>query len=374
MSQAFAIVIPSLNPDGSLPGYVAALREKTDAPIILVDDGSREVARAFFQQCVSDVPNVSLLTHPVNRGKGRALKTAFAHLLEAMPHLEGCVTCDSDGQHAPDDVVRCLAALKENPDALVLGCRTFNLSHVPWKSRLGNKVTCALFRLATGREIRDTQTGLRALPAAFMREMLYCPGERFEFETYMLLRLRDRAIIQLPIETLYVNGNRETHFDPLRDSARIMSIVLGAGCLKLAKFALASALSFGVDIGLFTLFYYKVFGEGTSGRLFLSVALARGISLVFNYCCNRYFVFGEVRGGPSLDGASFGRYLVLAATIMAASYALTRLSHHVLPGAPLPWVKAGVDLVLFLASYGVQRLVIFRPQNRPRATCATALK
>ena len=193
--DAYAIVIPSFHPDTALPAYVAALRAKSEAPIVIVDDGSGEEARALFRRCAEEVAGVEVLTHETNRGKGRALKTAFAHLLETRPDLAGCVTCDSDGQHAPDDVSKCLEALAANPEDVVLGSRTFHLSHVPWKSRWGNNTMRALFRLVTGRKLRDTQTGLRALPADFMRDMLACPGERFDFETHMLLRLGGRRVV-----------------------------------------------------------------------------------------------------------------------------------------------------------------------------------
>ncbi len=357
--QKFAIVIPSLNPDKGLLRYVASLRAMTDTPIVLVDDGSRDELKPIFRQCVADVANVSLLVHEVNKGKGRALKTAFGRLLDTIPELLGCVTCDSDGQHAPQDVLKCLNALEKEPDALILGCRAFHLDHVPWKSRFGNNSMRRLFRLATGSDFRDTQTGLRAIPAEFMRELLECPGERFEFETYMLLRLNGRKLLQIPIETLYVDGNRETHFDPLRDSLRIFSIIFAACLRKLAKFAFASVLSFGLDIGLFTLLYYRVFNEGTLGRLFFSVAIARAVSLLFNYCCNWYFVFGEVHGGRDFNAKAFGKYLLLAGFIMAASYGLTNACHVAFPQIAVPVVKVCVDFVLFLASYGVQRMLIF---------------
>jgi putative flippase GtrA len=217
-----------------------------------------------------------------------------------------------------------------------------------------------LFRLSTGRDFTDTQTGLRAIPADFMRELLSCPGERFEFETHMLLRLKGRKVVQVPIETLYIDGNRETHFDPFRDSLKISAIIVWAGLRKLMVFALASGLSFGVDIGLFTWFYYRVFGEDAFGRLFFSVALARVVSVFFNYCCNRYLVFGESHDGRRFNLNAFGRYLVLAVFILAASYILTGVFHALFTQVALPWVKGCVDLALFLMSSCVQRLAIFR--------------
>ncbi len=221
-----ALVIPSLDPDPRLPSYCAALRGRTDAPILLVDDGSRAERRNVFDECVAAAPDVSFVRHKTNRGKGRALKTAFAELLRTSPDLAGCVTADSDGQHAPEDVVRCMELLKENPGALVLGCRTFDRADIPWRSRFGNGWMRTLFRVISGRRFDDTQTGLRGIPAGFMRELLDVPGERFEFESEMLLRLGHRPLVQFPIRTIYENRNAGSHFRPFADSAKILRILL----------------------------------------------------------------------------------------------------------------------------------------------------
>ena len=229
-----AIVIPSLDPDERLPAYCRALRAATPAPILLVDDGSRAELRPIFDECLAAADGVELLRHDVNRGKGRALKTAFERLL-ARPGFLGCVTADADGQHAVEDVVECLRRLEASPGALVLGCRRFSGPDVPWKSRFGNNWMKTLFRLATGRRFHDTQTGLRGIPAPFMRELLGCPGERFEFETRMLLRLGTRKLVQLPVRTLYADGNRATHFRPLADSLSVVSVVFAESAARFAR-------------------------------------------------------------------------------------------------------------------------------------------
>lgn len=357
--DAFSLVVPALNPGPGLPGYLAALRERCGVSIVLVDDGSHPGAAPVFRQCADAVPGLVLLTHSANRGKGRALKTAFAHLLDTRPGFSGCVTCDCDGQHDPGDVARCLSALADNPSALVLGCRTFSLAHVPWKSRLGNNAMRTLFRLVTGRAFQDTQTGLRAISADFMRKLLDCPGERFEFETRMLLRLGRRPLLQIPIQTLYADGNRATHFHPFADSLRVVAIILAEGAAKFARFVSASLLSFGIDIGLFSLLHYAVFPSGARARLFVPVLAARAVSLLFNYSANRYFVFGDVHPDRRFDARAFRAYLLLAVAIMGASYAFTRLGHALFPGIPVAAVKAAVDLLLFFSSYAVQRIWVF---------------
>ena len=361
-----AIVIPSLDPDGRLPAYCRALREATDAPIVLVDDGSRAELRGVFDECAAAATGVELLRHDVNRGKGRALKTAFAHLLAARPGLVGCVTADADGQHAVEDVVECLRRLEAAPGALVLGCRRFTGPDVPWKSSFGNNWMRTLFRLATGRRFLDTQTGLRGIPAAFMRELLDVPGDRFEFESDMLLRLGDRPLDQYEIRTIYENGNKGTHFRPVKDSIPILRLVLrgSAGrCRRLALFAGVSVASFALDIGLFHVLHERVFAAGAAGRLFGSVAIARAVSLSFNYACNRHLVFRDGVRHPVFEGRSFGRYLLLAAAIMTASWALTKAVAAAMPGVLVTPIKAGVDLCLFFASYAIQRRYVFPPRK-----------
>lgn len=351
----YAIVIPSLNPDGGLPRYVAALRAMVSCPILLVDDGSREESKSVFDECAHVASNVIVLRHDVNRGKGRALKTAFSFLLEKFPDIRGCVTCDSDGQHAPEDVRRALDALDANQDSLVLGCRMFDLAHVPWKSRFGNKWSRTLLSLASGVSVADTQTGLRAIPAEFMRELVECPGERFEFETYMLLRLRGRPLVQMPIQTLYIDGNRETHFSPWRDSPRIMGIIIGALLARMARFCAVSIASFALDIGLFALLYRLVFHTGGHAAVVCSTVVARAISLLFNYWTNSRLVFGSAEHGAG----SFIRYLALAVVLMLASGALTDAARMSLPGVRIEVAKSVIDLCLWLVSYSVQAVCVF---------------
>lgn len=354
---AIAIVIPSLNPDGTLPEYVAALREiLPGSPIVLVDDGSDAAHAAVFGDCAGVAADVVVLRHGINQGKGRALKTAFAYLLERHPRLVGCVTCDSDGQHLPEDVRRCAEALSADHEALVLGCRAFAQSHVPLRSRFGNTFIRSFFSVATGRRFLDTQTGLRAIPASFMRELLDCRGERFDFETRMLLSLGARRMVQLPIETVYLNGNRSSHFSPLRDSMKILGIVSGHIVAKFTRFVAASLSSFALDISLFKLLHSVVFRDLGLGRLALSVVLARVVSALFNYWLNLRFVFDGQRARRS-----FAKYAALALCLLAASYGFLALacatsgfaSRHVATA------KAIIDLALFVASFAVQRLFVF---------------
>ncbi len=356
-----AIVIPALDPDAGFPDYVKRLRAATDSPFVFVDDGSRPESATVFDAAMRAAgENSTLLSHDVNRGKGRALKTAFEHILKTWPDAVGCVTADSDGQHSVQDVVEAIRLLETHPDALVLGCRRFDGPDVPPRSSFGNRWMRFLFKLATGRDFQDTQTGLRGIPSAFMRELLDAPGERFEFESEMLLRAAPLPLEKFQILTIYENENRGSHFRPVADSIPIVKLVLRPICKRLAGFTAVSLLSFGVDIGAFCLLWTFVFPETASARLLMSVAIARCVSTAFNYLGNRYLVFRprlkRVAGSPR----SLPRYLALAAVLLAASWLFSKIWLAVLPGTPAAVAKAVVDFVLFFGSFAIQRTFVFR--------------
>lgn len=107
-------VIPSLNPDEKLLGTVHGLQAQGFDQIILVDDGSRDACRPCFDQLEAE--GCRVLRHEVNRGKGRALKTAFAAYLQDYDLAEyvGVVTADADGQHLPEDIRKTAEALVQS--------------------------------------------------------------------------------------------------------------------------------------------------------------------------------------------------------------------------------------------------------------------
>jgi glycosyltransferase involved in cell wall biosynthesis len=233
-----AFVIPSYEPNERLLEVIKALNllleskqgfpcEEIEPRIIVVDDGSSDEHQHIFT-AASQLANCVLLRHATNQGKGRALKTAISYCLTSFDDLRGMITLDSDGQHLPSDVIKCAKALLEAPDTLILGVRDFDGQNVPAKSRMGNKLTRNVFAYLCGVRVSDTQTGLRGIPTAFLPSLLNVSGERFEYETNMLVESKKKniAIKEVVIETVYIEGNKSTHFNPLRDSFLIYAIFL----------------------------------------------------------------------------------------------------------------------------------------------------
>lgn len=354
-----SVVIPSLNPDEKLASTVTALIEIGFRDILLVNDGSSPEFLHFFP---TDFPECTLLTHPVNRGKGAALKTAFHYYLQRERSTDGIITVDGDGQHSAEDVLRCAQAMVQE-DAVVLGVRDFTEENIPLRSRMGNRITSLVFRLFCGLKIADTQTGLRAIPAAHLPAMLEVEGDRYEYETNMLFSLKERSVpyVQEKIKTIYIEENQTSHFRPIRDSVRIYGRIL--------RFVASSLLSSLLDLGLF--FLLSCFLPGILGPASDAVCtlIARIASSLFNFTMNRRKVFRS----KSSAGTSMLRYYILAVGILILSSAsITTVSllfglHDGSYALIKTVCKFLIDSLLFILSFRVQQNWVFAA-DKPSST------
>ena len=266
------IVLPSLNPDEKLNKVVDGLLSAGFEDIVLVNDGSDEAHLEPFRQAAAH-KEVTLLTHEVNKGKGRALKTAFSYVVDNRKQTAGVITVDGDNQHTVKDIRACAEKMLECKDKVILGCRDFTQDNVPWKSRVGNVSTSLVFRLFCGIKISDTQTGLRAIPYQYLPLMCEVEGERFEYETQMLFAIKKNHIgmEEVKIETVYLEDNASTHFDPIKDSLKIYKIIF--------KFMISSGTSFLIDYGIYSLLVFLIGGNFSRGlRLFIATFVARAVS------------------------------------------------------------------------------------------------
>lgn len=334
--EGYTVLIPAYKPDEKLVRVVGALRER-NIEVTVVDDGSGAGYAPVFEQAAQ--AGACLLTHTQNKGKGAALRTGIAHI-SRQDGVRGIVTADADGQHTPRDIGLVIEAMRERPGVLVIGARSFSGS-VPARSRFGNTLTRGIFRLATGIKVKDTQTGLRGLPDSLFARLLELEGDRYEYEMSMLLNIERWGVeyAEVPIETVYIEGNKSSHFHPLRDSWLIYG--------KIFKFLASSLASFVVDYSMFALLSL-VF------RLdyWFSYILARTVSSFVNYMINRHIVFAT--GG----GVSVYKYYALALIIMALGSGGVDLI--AMTGMPGLLAKILIDVPLFFISYTVQRKYIFK--------------
>lgn len=347
------IIVPSLNPDEKLEQVAHGLIEAGYEDIVIVNDGSDSEHLAPFLR-LKELPQCTVLTHEVNKGKGRALKTAFTYLLENRQDIEGVVTVDGDNQHQVKDITACAKMMIENVDAMVLGCRDFSGKDVPSRSKFGNKLTSFVFRKACGVNISDTQTGLRAIPFKYLEDMLKIDGEGFEYETNMLLSLKTYNIPykEHKIQTVYIEENQTSHFNPIVDSFKIYKVIL--------KFMLSSMAASIIDIVLFSVFIAAI-GNLVDANMKVLVATfaARAVSSMFNCIFNKRAVFKS--NAPFMK--ILIKYYVVCIIQTSVSYgAVSGLSMLLnVEGGPLMVLtKVVVDVILFFLSFKVQRAWVYK--------------
>ena len=351
------IVVPALDPDGTLPGFAASLLERGAEQVVVVDDGSREGCRGIFRE-LEAMTDCTVLRHQVNQGKGRAMKDAFAYIKQ-QERWTGCavVTADADGQHSVEDICAVGRAALEAPDQLVLGVRDLTLPQVPPRSKLGNRLSSWAFHALYGVRLGDTQTGLRGIPWEMLEWCGTIAGERFEYEMNMLIRAaRERVgLRQVTIQVIYYDNNAGTHLRAVRDSWRVFVILLSG----LGWYALSSVLSAVTDVLSFWLCSAVIFRPLPELYCYWwSTLTARALSSSLNYTLNRRYVFGSRPRGRTLL-----RYYCLWGCQLMCSYLLLLVLERLLPGIYPTVNKALGDIILAICSYQVQMHWVFREED-----------
>ena len=215
------IGIPIYDHGSTIETVVAGL-EKFDLPCIIVDDGSHPETREVLDRIEARRPWVEVVHHPVNRGRGAALRTAYRHAaVRGFTHL---VQLDADGQHASCDVPRLLDAANAAPDALVLGAPLFD-EDAPWHRLYGRKLSQGIVWLQTlSFAVQDPLCGFRCIPLAATVAVIdrKRTGDRMDFDPELIIRLVRAGVpvVNVPTEVCYPQ-NGISHFRMVEDNLRI---------------------------------------------------------------------------------------------------------------------------------------------------------
>lgn len=334
-----AYLIPAFQPSGRLIELVEVLSKRADGPIVVVNDGSSADGAPIFAR-LRQIPNVAVLEHAINLGKGAAIKHGINHLLVTYPDIKGIVTADADGQHAVDDILRVAEALRRNPKVLVLGAREFG-PQTPLRSKFGNSISKVVYRFLLGLKLQDTQTGLRGLPVDLARHSLAIRSNRYEFEIEQLALSASLGvpIEEVPIRTIYENNNASSHFDPFLDSARIYFVVI--------RYALSSVATSVVDLIAFAVLI------STLPNVLAANLGSRALALGVQFALLKSFVF-RAHGG-------FVRFLLFVAYVMAMGMLSAGLQIQLaqLTGLGVVASKLIVEIVIFIFNFLFLRDVLF---------------
>ena len=342
MIDNIALLVPAYEPEEKMIPFLEELKD-VFSTIVVVNDGSSS------NEVFDKIPDgIKLLVHEVNKGKGRALKTGFEYI-RGLEGIEGVVTADADGQHIVTDIVACCNKFLENPESAVFGCRDFGSeSKIPPRSRFGNQLTSRLMKLFCSITLTDTQTGLRVLPIKYIDEFIATEGERYEYEMNCIMKIKelDLPLVEVPIEVIYIDNNKSSHFNPVVDSIKIYKVFI--------KFCLSSFGSFIVDILLFMLAKHFLKPVTPAYYIIVSTVLARICSGVFNYSINRMVFKSKAKASSSGP-----KYFILWLALMTASALIVNGLNYILPIGPT-LIKIVVDTLLFICSYKVQQNWVYK--------------
>lgn len=213
-------IIPCYNPPEVFSNIILELYSMGVRDAIIIDDGSNN--KRIFS--IANKKGYTVIEHNTNKGKGEAIKSGLKYYKEHfIDKYKGIVMIDCDGQHRVWDMDK-VGQEMIHSDKFTMGVRNFNIDGVPFRNKIGNKITSLVFKWMFGVYIKDTQTGLRGVPNRLIDTVLKIDGERYEYEISMLIDIvkMKEEIKEVEIETVYDNnGKRYSYFNPFKDSYRI---------------------------------------------------------------------------------------------------------------------------------------------------------
>jgi putative flippase GtrA len=351
----YAVIVPAYCPGDALENLALVLSRSAAIAVIVVDDGSGTEHRERFNR-IARLPKVHMLRHAVNLGKGAALKAAFNYALCTFPGVAGVVTADADGQHAVEDIQSVGASLTQHPDSMILGARRFDAADVPLRSRAGNKITRVLVQVLIGQRLSDTQTGLRGIPSSLLPSLLRVAANGYDFELEMLIAAKQLScpVREEPARTIYIEGNKSSHFNPLIDSLRIYFTLL--------RFSILSLLTALLDNLVFLCAF------SLTGAIASAMICGRLVAVLFNYASVRKLVFLSRQSHRTV----LPRYSLLVLSSGLLSYSLIRLFTSAL-GMRLLLAKLLAEGLIFIANFAIQRDFIFSRRAAPALSFAARL-
>ncbi len=328
------VLIPAYKPDEELIKLVKEI-EKEDLKLLIIDDGSGEEYMKIFD-AVSDKAEIIHL--PENKGKGNALKKGFEAVLERFPDCTGVITADSDGQHRVKDILRVRDKINSG-SAIVLTVRDLK-GNIPARSRVGNVLSRWIYTVLTGHYLSDNQSGLRGFSAKHLEWLVKVPGDKYDYEINVLFYADKQhiRIATLPIEAIYIDGNKSSHFSPVKDTIRIYRRLFSS-----ARASILSVVTCGIVMMIISLILGYKHCDFTIPVLGFFVAL-------FSILTNKY-VFRNVK---YKDGA---RTLLYTAIRFSAYTSICFLAGIFTPKIPIAVVFYLTAIVIVPLKYYIHKFI-----------------
>lgn len=317
------VLIPAYEPEKQL---IALTRQLSShgLQVLVVDDGSGSEYEDIFSQTTQYATVIRLAQ---NSGKGAALKAGMEYIREHIPQCEHFITCDADGQHRVEDVLRVRELLRKG-EKFVLTVRQWR-KDIPLRSKVGNGLSRFVYALLANRYLSDNQSGLRGFSRVHIDWLLQVERNNYDYEMNVLYYAAKKniRIATLPIEAVYIGNNESSHFNPIKDTLRIYRSLFALAGGSFMGFLVSELL---VLILSLTVGYHQ---------LLLTMPTVAAVSYLVSYILNRYLFF---RGTPCHDYFSTLVYKVILYVLYTLGCLLVMLT---VPRVPL---FAAFNLVYFV--------------------------
>ncbi len=326
------VVIPAYQPDEQLIHLVDRLHDEAFG-VFVVNDGSSACHDWIFEQ----IQNKATVIRINHKGKGAALKAGFAAVCQHFPSCRQVITADADGQHKVEDIIRVREALHEGAE-FVLTIRDLG-KNIPLRSRFGNALSKVVYTVVTGHYFDDNQSGLRGFSVKHLPWLLTVKGNKYDYELNMLCHADKQAIpiTPLPIQTIYIDGNKSSHFNPVLDTIRIYKRLFFSVWPSLAAVLLWQVLSLVQTV---------VFGYRYG---FIMVPTVVMITAVFSLFLQKLIVFRKVK---YQDGLRMMLYSVIRAAIYVS---LVETIAMITQQIPLIFVVDFAAVVMLVIEYYIHK-------------------
>ena len=272
------VLIPAFEPDSVLIDLAREFKEK-GLRVLIVNDGSGEKYDNIFASAAEFATITGL---EKNCGKGAALKCGMRYIRDFLPECENFVTCDADGQHKVEDVLRVIDRLHKG-EKFVLTIRQ-RKKNIPLRSKVGNNLSRFVYALLTNRYLSDNQSGLRGFSKEHLDWMIEVEKNNYDYEMNVLYYAAKMGlkISTIPIEAIYIGNNESSHFSPVKDTIRIYKSLY-----SLARGTIFSFLAVEIMILIlsFTLGY---------NHLYVTIGSVGAISFLITVLLNKFFFFKKI--------------------------------------------------------------------------------
>ena len=250
--------------------------------VIVINDGSTDATKEIAESAGADV-----IDNIVNRGLGKTIKKGYEEALNRDADI--IVQLDADGQYLAKEIPLLIQPILNNKADLVLGSRLENIKYkMPKLKKLGNKAFSCLLRILTGADVKDGQTGFRAMRRQVLEMAM--PSNKYTYTQEMIIKTAKEGwrIKSVPITFVErIGGESRLISNPLSYAWRSWTIIIRTlrDYHPLTFFGTSGLLLIlsGITLGIALSYQFAVTGwiGRTPSLILTALLIMTGVQLLF---------------------------------------------------------------------------------------------